>query len=345
MRIYIDEAGSFVVPSSAKESSYSLVLAVAIPSRVETDLFKELLLLRGSWPNQEGEVKGSKLSESQAAQVINLVSRYDVLVNFCSIDMAAHGDKFVADFKVRQAAAVIANLTPEHHPNLVSQLNGYADYIRGMANQLFVQAFVTINLILEAIQELTLYYVQRQPKELGDIAWTVDRKDRTITQMEDMWTALILPMSESHFVKKPLLSPIGANFSQFDARYGITPEKTDNEMFRHLEWLYKTHGLKPPSGGEKSLHAKRLLTEQLEFLDSRDSPGLQLADMLAMILRRALINHLQLSGWQNFGMLLVRKPGSSFLQLGGPGGPPRKLKGRAAWVFRVLESRAKSMML
>jgi hypothetical protein len=345
MRVYIDEAGAFVVPASTKDSSYSLVLAVALPSSTEAELFKEYLLLRSGWPNPEKEIKGSKLNEHQAAQIISLISRYDVLVNYYAIDMASHGDRLVTDFKLRQAAAVVANLTSEHQSELVSQLSGFADYIRGMANQLFVQAFLTVNLVLEAVQELTLYYVQRQPRELGSIAWIVDRKDRTITQMEDMWTALILPWSESHFARKPLLSPIGADFSHFDARYGITPGKSDEEMSRHLEWLYKTYNLRPPSGSEKSLDAKRLLTEQLEFLDSRDSPGLQLADMLAAILRRALMKHLQLSGWQNFGRLLTSKPNSPFLRLGGPEGIPPKVKGRAAYVYQVLKSKAKPMIL
>jgi hypothetical protein len=343
MKIYIDEAGGFVVPPSKRKDSYSLVLALAIPSKSETDLFKEFVRLRDGWPNREVEIKGSKLDESQAAQVITLISRYDVLVNFAAVNMASHGDRFVSDFKSRQAAAVTAHLTPEHHPNLVAQLQGYADSIRAMPNQLFVQAFVTVNLVFEAIRELTLYYVQRQPRELGDIDWSIDRKNRTITQMEDMWTALILPWSEAHFAREPLSSLAGADYSHFDARYGIGPEKAD-AMSQHLKWLHETYGVQPPSGGE-CLDVKRILTEQQKFLDSRDSLGLQLADMLATILRRALNDHLQLIGWQNFGKLLVRKQGSSVIQLGQADNPPRMLKGRAKWVWRILDGKAKSMLL
>jgi hypothetical protein len=55
----------------------------------------------------------------------------------------------------------------------------------------------TWELIIKTIREGTLYFVQRQPLELGDISWVIDRKDRTITQMEDTWSTLILPLSES----------------------------------------------------------------------------------------------------------------------------------------------------
>jgi hypothetical protein len=79
MRIYVDEAGNFVVPADG-QSLYSLVLALVIPASVENDLFQAFLRLRDSWPNNAVEIKGSKLDESQAAQVIDLVSRYDVFV-------------------------------------------------------------------------------------------------------------------------------------------------------------------------------------------------------------------------------------------------------------------------
>jgi hypothetical protein len=48
MRIYIDEAGPFVVPSSA-QSLFSLVLAVVVPSSAEDALFAELSVLRDGW--------------------------------------------------------------------------------------------------------------------------------------------------------------------------------------------------------------------------------------------------------------------------------------------------------
>src|SRR5437588_11903564 len=79
MQIFIDEAGNFVSPANG-QSLYSLVLALVIPSSIENDLFQAFLRLRDSWPNNAVEIKGSKLDESQAAQVIDLVSRYDVFV-------------------------------------------------------------------------------------------------------------------------------------------------------------------------------------------------------------------------------------------------------------------------
>jgi hypothetical protein len=123
------------VSSSSVGSLFSLVLAVVVPSSIEGALFAEFSALRDGWSNGGGEVKGSKLTESQAAQLVDLASRHDLLVKFFAVDMAAHNDAVVTEYKSRQADGVIAHLTPEHHPNLVAQLQGLTDAIRRMPNR------------------------------------------------------------------------------------------------------------------------------------------------------------------------------------------------------------------
>jgi hypothetical protein len=136
MRIFIDEAGNFVPPPDG-QSLFSLVLALVIPTSVESEILQAFLRLRDGWPNNAVEIKGSKLDEAQAAELIELVSRYDVFVKFFAVDMTTHGDGVVGPFKDRQADAITAHLTPDHHPPVVAQLEGLANAIRRMPNQLF----------------------------------------------------------------------------------------------------------------------------------------------------------------------------------------------------------------
>lgn len=179
--------------------------------------------------------------------------------------------------------------------------------------------------------------MQRLPQELGDIGWVVDRKDRKITQMEETWSTLILLMSERYFGGEPLIRIAGEDYSHFDARYGFTEATADPESVRHFQWLNSRHG-RPPSAVGTDL--RRLLTEQQIFEDSRLCLGLQLADMLASILRRALNDRLQLSGWKDFGGLLVRQElDAGFIRL--VSGSDTYMHGRAEWVCEVLYSRAK----
>lgn len=85
--------------------------------------------------------------------------------------------------------------------------------------------------------------MQRLPAELGSIASIIDRKNRTITEMESTWSTLVLPMSESHFARKPLVALSGADYSHFDPGYGIAAN--DEEITRHLQWMREVYGIPP----------------------------------------------------------------------------------------------------
>jgi hypothetical protein len=346
MRIYIDEAGLFVVPNTGADS-YSLVLALVIPSANEAELFNDFLQLRDDWPVKGIEIKGSSLNEAQTAQVIEVCKRYDVLVEFCALNMATHDNLLSEDFKKRQADEVIAHITPQHQPTLVQSLQQMSDKILKMPNQLFLQAFATLRMLLKTVEEATLYYAQRMPEELGDIAWIIDRKDHTLTQMEEMWSTLILPISESHFARNPFGQMKEADYSHFNKRYTFTKGNADSEMVRHSEWVRETYGLQPFDEDDIAGNAGRLFCEQRDFKDSLDSLGLQLADILATTLRRALNGNLQTNGWKEFGRLIVRRKniGSYFVQLGVGVAGPINMPKHAAAVCRVLDRKAKAMLL
>src|SRR5260370_30461475 len=102
MRIFIDEAGVFLRPTSSA-SSYSLVLDLVVPLSCEKELFYQFLRLRDSWPKQQIEIKGSTLDEIQAAQVIEVLASFDVVVEFIAVDVALHQKDMVEAFKSAKA--------------------------------------------------------------------------------------------------------------------------------------------------------------------------------------------------------------------------------------------------
>ena len=343
VRIYIDEAGPFVPPNPPR-TLISLVLALIIPTASEEDLFYEFLRLRDTWPNQNIEIKGSRLSELQAAQVVNLALKYEVLVQYIALDANTHTAPLVDEFRNGQADAVTVKITREHKAGLVFDLYQLGEAVRRMPNQLFLQTFATWQLIFNTIREGTLYFVQRVPQELGDICWVIDRKDRTITEMEETWTALVLPLIEREFALNPVSRIVGEDYSYYEARYCISKKTASSETLKHLQWLRSVYGLSD-SEGRLITDTKRLLTEQRKFEDSRNCLGLQLADMLATILRRAFNDRLQLPAWKDFGGLLVRhhNPGAGLIQLGP--GIEAPVLGHPKRVCKILDSRAKDMLV
>ena len=259
--------------------------------------------------------------------------------------MATHDQLLVANFKRGQANELTARLTPQHSLDIVQSQKQMSDTIHKMSNQLFLQAFVTVHLFLDMLPEALLYYVQRVPEELGDIAWIIDRKDRTRTQMEEMWSSLILPFSESHYAKERFHCLKGADYSHFHRRYACRRSSVDPETARHMEWVRSTYRLRDLTEDDFIVNANKLFKEQRDFKDSKDCLGLQLADILATTLRRALNGNLQKPGWKEFGGLVVRRRniGSYFMQMGRGGS--LKMPKHAASVCRTLDARAKSMLV
>ena len=211
MKIYVDEAGVFIPPTGRRR--HSLVLALVVPTETEPDLLYQFLRLRDSWPEQAIEIKGSRLNEGQAAQVADLLAAHDVIAEFRGIDMQLHPSVIIDEFKERQAVALTENLTPRHPEGIVRSLRQAAQGIRALSNPLFVQAFLTIQLILNMLDVAINYHAQRRPSELGRFAWVIDRKGHSITQMEQLWSTLILPFGESWSAQRPLAIVEGFDYS------------------------------------------------------------------------------------------------------------------------------------
>jgi hypothetical protein len=89
MFIYLDESGTFITPSVPHK--VSCVAALVVPAQQRDQLIAEFQSLEASWP-ATAETKGSKLSESQVHQVVELLNGYDVLFDVASIDMGLQTD-------------------------------------------------------------------------------------------------------------------------------------------------------------------------------------------------------------------------------------------------------------
>src|SRR5207244_702814 len=109
------------------------------------------------------EVKGSSLSETEIAAVIELVGRYEVLFDVRAINMGQHDAARVTTFQDRQSAALTEHITNAHHPSWHEWGAKTEARMRALSPQLFTQCMVTIYLVLDLIQVATLYYVQRMP--------------------------------------------------------------------------------------------------------------------------------------------------------------------------------------
>jgi hypothetical protein len=343
MNIYVDEAGLFVPPKAGHR--YSLVLALIIPTANEEEVFYEFLRLRDEWPEKAVEIKGSKLNESQSAEVLRLLAGYRVIAEYRVIDMALHPKPVVDEFKLRQASALTEHLTTEHSDDVREKMHQDAEIVRSMANQLFVQAFITIDLILETLHTAINYFAQRLPTELGQFQWTIDGKDRSLTRMEEIWSALILPIGQARSAQEPFAKVEGFDYRHFSP-YEIVESTADEGTRKHLEWMRSALPFRKRVPSDlRCIAASKILNEHRKFSDSRSNLGLQLADVVASTICRAYNGNLQLPGWRDASKLLVRKKIAPISQIGKAAHYRRGLESRAAGVWRQLDANSQAMVL
>jgi hypothetical protein len=177
MYVFIDEAGTFRVPTTTRE--VSCVSALVVPEPCAATLFRKFRKLVAPWKGRAREIKGSDLDERQVAAVVKLLRRFDVLVFAACVDTGVNTTAMVEAHKHGQAAFLRA-ITPKMSPELTAHVRSLADRTRSLSNQLYVQWLLLQEIVAEALRWSTLYYVQRIPKTLGAFKWRTDAKDRSI---------------------------------------------------------------------------------------------------------------------------------------------------------------------
>ena len=266
------------------------------------------------------------------------------MLEFLAIDMAWHTDADLTDFKLEQARQIEKSVTAEHQPTLVADVKELSRVIVETPNQLFVQAFLMIELIMKVIQISTLYYCQRMPEELGHFHWVIDRKDSKLTAMERLWTLLIAPVGMNRSLKEPFTTLKEGDYSHFD-RFRVPAEA--DEIVETIKWMDKNLTYAKPPNQRGIIDMKQVLQKSFKFADSKEELGLQLADIVASACRRAFNGNLLQSGWEKLGQLLVKKNGKppiiGMRTKQQSIGCDLTVREDAAAVWLTLDSRAKSM--
>lgn len=288
MYIYIDESGQFISLNKVR-SRAAAVVALVIPSSQRVALVREFKKLRKRLRPGAIEIKGSSVSESEAAEILAVLGKYDLVLEAVVVDVGQHNDDDVSRFKVEQSDKLLEHITREHQPSLIQEILQIQTRLVGLSNQLFIQAFCMFELVSRLFETATMYYSQRAPHELGQFRWRIDAKGDRVTTVEQLWTLLVLPIIYTKTLKIPMGMIPGGDYSFYE-RFDAPPDPDE-----------------PPKPGHYRTDLKRVFRDDLRFLDSRDDLGLQIVDIVAAILTRALNGTLKEPGWRGLGELLVRR--------------------------------------
>lgn len=300
MYVFIDESGPFAIPTQGS-TALSCIGALIVPDSSYQNLAKSLSSLKGAW-GFPGEVKGSKLNESEVFDVITTLLDHDCKFLVCCTDMSAYTPGQLEAYRDRQAKALFANITEQHHQSLKNQLLKLKQDIEQMSYPLFIQFRLLTELIMRTLQEAPLVFCRRRPSELASFKWVLDSKDVIKTNYEKCWEVIGGGLIQSYFLLSPPVVLEGGNYSHLFANYSAD----DQQWPPHLPHPSIADDRKGPI-----INLRKLLCAELAFKESKTCEGLQFADVVTNTFRRAVMGRLRYSGWCRLGELMMRLKGDA----------------------------------
>lgn len=224
------------------------------------------------------EIKLSALDESLYLSFLESLGKLNGVLFAVANDAGLNNPREIAEHQRTQAAKVIEHKDKLLHQAARDGLQDLSNRIGALAPQLYVQLQCQINLIEMTIRNGVLYFVQRYPRHLGNFRWRIDQKNSTKTQYETAFTHITPALLQSISLQTPMLMLEGENYSMFN-RF----EYLENEKPTYLRDVYGIETRR-----ESPINIGMLIRENLEFVDSRENHGVQVADLLASGLRRCL---------------------------------------------------------
>ena len=153
-----------------------------------------------------------------------------------------------------------------------------ADQVLDLSPQLYVQLQCQVMLVDTVIRSALLYFVQRHPKTLGRFRWWIDQKNATRTRYETVFFALTPGFVQSKSLTEPHAMLEGADYRAF-ARFEYQPGEEPT-------YLKDAYGI--DTGPDPGIDVGKIWRDDFKFVDSRCTPGVQIADLLAAGIRRTL---------------------------------------------------------
>jgi Protein of unknown function (DUF3800) len=276
MNIFIDESGTFV--DTDKDDSWNCVAAYVVPE-FETRKYRNTLgiLKRKSGFSIREEIKLKQTTEENYFKFLSELNKYSGVLFCVATDS---GKNHIDDIKYHQKMQVdgtLVNVPKMHYQGGKDALTLLAKQLSDLSPQLYVQLHCQVSLIYDIVNRGKLYFVQRYPKSLSRFRWRIDQKNTKKIDFEDAFEKITPALLQSRSIREPMITLEGADYRAL--KYYEYPE---GEAPTYLKDEY---GIDVSNG---NINLGRILREDLIFADSKDSEGVQVADLLASGIRRCM---------------------------------------------------------
>jgi len=241
------------------------------------------------------EIKLRDLREGDYLDFLGRLVKLNGVLFAVAIDAGLNRVVDIVKHQEKQAVKIAEHKDKMHHENARQGLQALSDQVKKLAPQLYVQLHCQVNLISTIVLNGILYFVQRIPRTLGTFRWQIEQKNSTQTAYEKAFVTLTPPLLQTISLREPLPMLRGADYSSF--------QRFDYSEDERPTYLKEVYGIDVEGDGS-ALNIGKLIREDLRFEDSKQSQGVQVADLLAAGVRRCLRN--QFNDGQRAAQLLGR---------------------------------------
>jgi hypothetical protein len=276
MNIYIDESGSFV--SAPSLNAWNAVGALVVPESARRGLERALSLVKARNDcSTSAELKINGISEKTYLQFVTQLRDLGVLLVSTATDAGLNSAELLEHHKAVQAEKVLRHVDKMVYESGKAALRDTAARILRLSPQLYVQLHCQIGLMYDVVNKATNYYAQRIPATLSTFRWRFDRKNIQKNNFEESFERLGPVILQTLSLERPFL-----RVKEFDYSKMTHFEWSEGKAPRYLEEEY---GIEVRGS---SLNIGKILGENIAFVDSRATRGIQAIDLLVSGIRKCL---------------------------------------------------------
>lgn len=277
MITFIDESGSFA--EAARRGAWNVVAAYVIPERSQTAAKSVLATLKNSVGySKTKEIKLNDLTELQYQAFLRELQKLPGCMFGAATDAGLNQAALVIEHRDNQAVNIRNNVPRMLYESGKRSVEQLASDLASLSPQLYVQLQCQVRLVDDVLRRGMLYFVQRDPVTLGRFKWRIDQKTSPKATFEKTFRSITPGFLQSMSAREPAISLEEEDYSYF-APYMYGPSE--------IPEFYSEHYGKPKGD---VINIGKIMRENLEFPDSQDNAGVQIADLLASGLRRCLRN-------------------------------------------------------
>jgi hypothetical protein len=296
---YIDEAGTFV-SKGASENSWCTVACYSHPEfekRKLAELLRQLKLQEGF--TQDSEVKLKNISENGYLKFLQDLSQLNGALFCVATDSNFNSLDKINSHKDAHVESILRGQSEMKYDGGKEAMKILHKQLSGLPEQLYVQFHCQAVLLSSFIQRGIAFYVQRYPNSLKSFRWRYDAKELLkITDFEDSFQKFVPALLQAYSIDNPTAALDWCDYSPMKKYISTIPDYLAEKV--------------PELEGQEAFDIQKIIRDDIQFIDSKSSSGIQVADLLASGLRRLL--RLEFSNnplvAKSFGKLLLQEEGN-----------------------------------